>query len=871
MKKIFVFLLVAFLFQNKAKAQYISIPDANFANWLQTNHPNCMNGNQLDTTCADLANQTSIFFNQVTMVNLTGIQYFPNLDSLTCASCDLFTLPNLQNSLSYLSIPDNPIYSIASLPQGLSYFNSEHCSYLSALPTLPPNLTYLNCSNNNALTSLPALPNDLIELKCSSSYNIDSLPNLPNNLKILDVSNCNISAIPSFPNSLIKLWVGINNLTSLPTLPNSITNLDCGYNLIPGLPVLPNSLSFFNCDNNPLLNLPSLPNSLRILYCRNNNLDSLPTLPNKLLALHGGNNNLTILPNMPDSLINLDIPFNQFTTLPVLSDTLRILNCGNNLLTSLPLLPSSMYALFCNNNQIPCLPNLPNTLVNSAYLNIANNPITCLPNYVPAMDSATLSMPLCMNFDPFNNPNSCASAQGISGYAYRDSTNNCLFESTESGIKNIPLKIYDNNNNFLGLSYSALNGIYGFPYPAGTYTVEIDTLDKPYQVNCSQPGIDSIVTLTANAPLLSNLNFDVACKPGFDIGIQSTCNVGFLTPNHHYIPNIVAGDLSDWYGLGCAAGISGQVIITVTGPVSYISPAPGALTPVVSGNIFTYNIADFANVNLNHDFKIIFNVDTTAQLGDLICVNVNVTPLAGDIDNNNNNLQFCNVVQTSFDPNMKEVYPLDVVAPYNDWFTYTIHFQNTGTVPAENVRLLDTLDSNLDKSTFELINYSHPNTTMIINNVLDARFINIYLPDSTSNLEASKGFIQYRIKPLQNLPVGAQISNNCDIFFDYNTSIKTNTTHNNFTAVTGLSALQNREKEEVKVFPNPGTGLFNIKFLTIDDRTITVYSMMGDIVSNTRTSGQNVIIDLNHESAGIYFISISGSRQTSYERLIKIN
>jgi uncharacterized repeat protein (TIGR01451 family) len=103
---------------------------------------------------------------------------------------------------------------------------------------------------------------------------------------------------------------------------------------------------------------------------------------------------------------------------------------------------------------------------------------------------------------------------------------------------------------------------------------------------------------------------------------------------------------------------------------------------------------------------------------------------------------------------MKEVYPVNVVPGFDDYFTYTIHFQNTGTAPAFNIRLLDTLDANLDLETFQILNYSHYQTANVRNNVLTFHFPNIQLPDSTSNPEGSKGYVQYRIKPKANLALG---------------------------------------------------------------------------------------------------------------------
>ena len=122
------------------------------------------------------------------------------------------------------------------------------------------------------------------------------------------------------------------------------------------------------------------------------------------------------------------------------------------------------------------------------------------------------------------------------------------------------------------------------------------------------------------------------------------------------------------------------------------------------------------------------------------------------MDLNSNNLgEYCYPVANSFDPNDKQVYPSAVSPGYNDYLTYTINFQNLGTAPAQNIRIMDTLDANLDLSTFEIINYSHANTTTLTGSLLIFRFPNIQLADSASSPEGSKGFVQYKIKPYSGL------------------------------------------------------------------------------------------------------------------------
>jgi uncharacterized repeat protein (TIGR01451 family) len=84
----------------------------------------------------------------------------------------------------------------------------------------------------------------------------------------------------------------------------------------------------------------------------------------------------------------------------------------------------------------------------------------------------------------------------------------------------------------------------------------------------------------------------------------------------------------------------------------------------------------------------------------------------------------------------------------DEFITYHICFQNTGTDTAFTVRLVDPLSSYLDLNTLEMLSSSHPYTYEITDGpslVID--FKNILLPDSATNELASHGFIKFRVKP----------------------------------------------------------------------------------------------------------------------------
>ncbi|HEX8516414.1 MAG TPA: T9SS type A sorting domain-containing protein [Bacteroidia bacterium] len=847
------------------------------------------------------------------------------LTRLTCINNNLAFLPMLPPSLEYLNCSGNLLTVLPVLPATLTELNCSS-NFLANLPTLPASMTTLVCSgnqlgslpalpvglvhldcNSNLLTALPVLPATLIILECYTNQ-LPVLPALPPVLEILSCGNNILPVLPSLPSSLLILKCYTNQLPALPVLPNLLNYLDCSSNVLPVLPVLPGSLTYLDCSHNPIPVLPALNSGLETLYCRYNQISMLPSLPSSLItlvcsfntlsglpvlnaglqSLECASDNLITLPVLPSSLISLtcnsnfltafpplpagltllNCGYNQLLNIPALPGTLNLLDCSNNQLLSLPSLPGTLQSLHCNNNIIQCYPVFPQSIL---WISIYGNPGTCLPNYVPAMDSTILDYPLCIDGDFVNNPYGCDAAQGIIGFTYLDNNSNCALDSADQKYINIPMKLFSSTGALLSQTYTAVNGIYNFSEPFGNYTVAVDTTNVPFTPQCQAPGTDTLVSVIAGSPMVSNVNFDFGCKPGFDIGVRSVVPSGWVFPGQQHSVSITAGDMSQWYNMHCASGVAGQVKITVNGPVTFNGIMVGALNPVVNGNMFTYSINDFGSIINTQAFGLLFKTDTTAAAGSDICINVTVsTPLNGDNDSSNNVYDFCYQVINSHDPNMKEVYPGNVSPKYYGWLTYTIHFQNTGSAPAFNIRLSDTLDTDLDLSTFEVLNFSHANNATLDGNILTFRFPNIMLPDSTTDEAGSHGFIQYRARIKHYLPIGTLIENTAYIYFDYNEAIVTNTTTNEMIDPVSVEEKNTEPASELSLYPNPVESVISISTYGFSQGVVLE---MLDITGRTMYSTKNISskhqMDISGYAPGVYILKISDNNKSISKRFIK--
>lgn len=720
MKNIILILFVVGLQINPVKAQWVNIPDPIFVSWLTQQYPDCMNGNQMDTTCFQVLAASTLDVSLLNLTDLTGVKYFKNLNHLNC--------------------PYNQ---------------------LTTLPELPKKMTSLTC-HSNQITHLPELPDSLYSLYAANNL-LSSLPLLPSTLRTLDIS--------------------INNFTTMPILPDSLRHLWCGTNFFTDLPTLPSNLFHLYCDNNQITNLPSIPLSLKVLNCSNN----------------------------------------QLSTIPRVRDAMDFFNVSNN--------------------NIYCITNIPN----SPSGNISNNPLTC----VPSQTSFTLGLPLCFDNDNINNPNSCRGVS-ITGYVFVDTDSNCLYDITDTHLQNTPVRLFDAQNNLLSTCYT-LDGVYYFSsLLPDTFKIKIEDSALPLTMDCMQANTQTVVLDSVNHSLFG-VNFPVTCDTLNSLMNVNVYTTGRVFPGQYHVLNTVIADNQSWYNLFCNYGLTaGPITIEVDGPVSEITLADSSIIPTVNGNLYTYNIPNLYDVSsVILSLKIV--TDTAAQIGDQICVHVNISSISTNNDTLNTPYDYCYQVVNSFDPNMKEVYPVNIAPGYDDWFTYTIHFQNTGNAPAFNIRLRDTLDTHLDISSFEILGYSHPANVTVNGNVLNVRFNNIMLPDSTSDYEGSMGYFQYRLKPLAALPVGTQIENTAYIYFDYNAPVVTNTTQSSYMVLTSLQN-NNQVNNEFVLYPNPSNGLFNFKD-TKNLKHVEVYNLLGEQILS---QGNQKQINLSGFAKGIYYAKING-------------
>lgn len=474
----------------------------------------------------------------------------------------------------------------------------------------------------------------------------------------------------------------------------------------------------------------------------------------------------------------------------------------------------------------------------------------------------------------FTLSDSCAT---VNGNLYVDDNKNCIKNTGEVGALFVPIRVINTvtGDTTWAYKWSDTLGNYSIDLPAGSYTITPmvnryyfgwlgssgDTL-KPL---CPSSGS---VTLTVAAMGSYTHDFAYECKPvsSFDasVSVSSNCYV----PGDTSLMKVWAGDWWRVYYYNCLS-LTSSVTLTLDSKLSYIGHYDGKAPASVVGKVITWNLSGTDLAHFSSRVKVA--VATTATIGDTLRSTAYVAPATGVTDPNtsNNTYVYSREVVSSFDPNMKEAAPSgrgkEGFIGKNTPMTYTIHFQNTGTAPARNITILDTLESNLVASSFHMISSTHNAVVYQEGKVLKFRFNNIYLPDSNADYYGSMGSVTFGILPVRDLPEGTEIKNRAAIYFDYNEPIITNYALNTIDNTTSIQHIS-LGNLGAAVYPNPANTLLNISVANNASISVTMLDMLGRTIANEQSQNGNISINTQNLAAGMYLLSIrdtEGNQQNS--------
>ena len=462
-------------------------------------------------------------------------------------------------------------------------------------------------------------------------------------------------------------------------------------------------------------------------------------------------------------------------------------------------------------------------------------------------------------------------SDGIKLNAFVDTNGN---GTQETGEVNFPLGQFNYEINNDGV----INNLYVSPHylyesnPTTTYNLSY-TVDSDY----SSYNTTSVSYSNITVPLSSGIttyDFPITVTPYNDLAIDVSASWRPPVPGFHYWNYISYTNNSN------ETVTSGTIDFTIDTALNLLNvyEAPyywyggnsASITTTAYG--FTYvfnNLEPFQTKNL----WVKMQVPTlpTVSLGQLITNTVDIELLTGEISPLNNTSSLTQTIVGSYDPNdITEKHGEDIVFSTfstDDYLTYTIRFENTGTANAINIRVEDILDEKLDESTLKMVDASHTYSLERVGKNLEWNFFAIDLPPS-ENVEDSQvghGFITFKIKPFPDYAIGDVIPNTAEIYFDFNPAIVTNTWNTTFVETLGV---EESEFSNLTVYPNPVNDVLQISNTSVIT-TVEINSILGKQILSISVDALTTEIDVSELSNGVYFVKVKTETNEEILKIIK--
>lgn len=313
---------------------------------------------------------------------------------------------------------------------------------------------------------------------------------------------------------------------------------------------------------------------------------------------------------------------------------------------------------------------------------------------------------------------------------------------------------------------------------------------------------------------------------------------------------------------------AGTLSFNCDSAVSILSTSPTATT--LTSNNFTYdfvNLLPFESRYINVAMQV--PVIPTVSLGQLLTNTVSIIPNAGDTTPLNNASSMTQTIVGAYDPNDKmESHGEEILHSgfsSNDYLTYTIRFENTGTANAVNVRINDILDAQLDETSIKVIDASHSYFLDRVGTNLNFRFDAIDLPPSVADTSIGKGYVVFQVKPKAGYAIGDVIPNTANIYFDFNPAIVTNTFLTEFVSVLKVDSFLNNQ---TIIYPNPTSNVLNIESKT-NISNIEIIDINGRSLLSKPLDSNSTSINVESLSKGVYFVKVSNEKGNFVQKFIK--
>ncbi len=432
----------------------------------------------------------------------------------------------------------------------------------------------------------------------------------------------------------------------------------------------------------------------------------------------------------------------------------------------------------------------------------------------------------------------------ITGYLYNDANGNCVRDAGETAMTGA--YIVANGTGVAQYGSPDSTGFYDVYVTPGSYTVRVQlTTGGACLASLCNSSYSHSFTTTGQTSSGNDFGIDLGAQT-FDLGVHPGCSAS--------VPGSTKEYWIYYYNYGLVSAPGAVLSFTHDPDLTFVSSTPASTSYDNATHTITWNLGNLSpTVSSWSQVRMLFSTPNTLTLGSYLTCIAQISPTQGDCNPIDNTVSITDEVQGSHDPNEKEVYPSGPLTASDTVLNYTVRFQNDGNAPASLVVIKDTLSANVDPASVVPGASSHPyKFSLSGQGLLTFTFENINLPDSVHDEPHSKGFVNYSVHTKPNLPIGTEVRNTANIYFDFNSAVVTNTTVNTRSDLTGVHDISGNGTMQVSVTPNPVQSQAAVHFTgATGDISFELMDVTGKKVMETTTT-RDLTLSGSAFAAGIY-------------------
>jgi hypothetical protein len=315
--------------------------------------------------------------------------------------------------------------------------------------------------------------------------------------------------------------------------------------------------------------------------------------------------------------------------------------------------------------------------------------------------------------------------------------------------------------------------------------------------------------------------------------------------------------------------LSGDVSLSFDeSKIKYVAAVPNISNQSI--NMLTWNYTNLLPFE-TRTIDITVNIQSNVNVGDILKFNAKITPETSDNLPKDNSFTYVQKVANTLGQNTITCLQGETIANTDDYLHYKINFENIIEEDIKNVVIENEIDPNaFDLETIQILKSSNDVEVSLKKNILKFVYQGITLRRATAGnpkTGGGTGGVLMKIIPKSTIISGNTLSNNANVFFDYNAPIGTNTASTLYLNST-LNIEDIKTDSSINIYPNPVKNIVNINANNII-QSIQLYDAQGRLLQIKYQDKNQTNLDLSTRAKGIYFLKITTQNGVKIEKIVK--